>query len=114
ATPAATLVEQHDAVHVGIEIAPRARSTARSRAAVKKKRGLAVRVPATLPIHPVSVAHIDRAAVVGVDRRAERHTQRFSDQVSPSSTDVLWYALMHDAPAVSQVGHRRFEAVELF
>ncbi len=63
-----TLIEQHHTVGVRIEEASLAGCTARVGSAVKVERGLASGNTAALPVHPMSVTHVEHAAVVWVKR----------------------------------------------
>lgn len=61
---AAALVEQHDSVGAGIELAPPPRPTACPRSAVQDDGRLPVRVAAGLPVDEVAVTHVEAPVVV--------------------------------------------------
>ena len=63
------LIEQDDAVLIGIEERAVPRCAAGAGSAVKDERGAAVRVAAGLPIHLVAVTDREHAGVVGLDPR---------------------------------------------
>ncbi len=68
AAPGPALVEQDDAVGVGIEQAPLARRAARTGSTVEVERRLTSGIAAALPVHLVPVAHLEHPAVVRLDR----------------------------------------------
>ena len=71
ALAAAALVEQDDAVALGIEEAPVARVGAVARPAVQKDHRLAARVAAHLPVDAVEVGHLEEAGVVRLRDRIQ-------------------------------------------
>jgi hypothetical protein len=72
AAPAAALVEQHDAICVGIEETAGAIVAAGAGPAVHEQSGLAVGVAAFLVIDLVHAGHAQHAAVVRLDRGIQR------------------------------------------
>src|SRR5688572_25664674 len=72
AAPAAALVEQHDAIGVGIEKTAGAIVAAGARAAVHEDRGFAVRIAALFVVDLVHVGYAEHAAVVRLDRGIQR------------------------------------------
>ena len=71
ALAAAALVEQHDAVGVGVEEAPLPRGGAGTRPAVQHDDRLAGRVARLLSVHRVTVAHVEEERLAGLDLRVE-------------------------------------------
>ena len=69
AAPAAALVEQHDAVALGVEHLPVPRLAARAGAAVQHQGGLPSRVSAHLPVDVVAVAGGEHSVLLRLDRR---------------------------------------------
>jgi hypothetical protein len=67
APTAVALVEEHEAVGVGIEERPKPGRGARARAAVEDDRRLAERIAAGLPVQAVAVADLEEALVVRLD-----------------------------------------------
>ena len=68
---AAALIEQHDAVRVGVEEAPLLRARAAARPAVHEDDRLARRVARLLSVHRVTVAHVEEERLAGLDLRVE-------------------------------------------
>src|SRR5450830_91482 len=66
-TSAPALVEQNDAVFLGIEQLPVRWPTAATGTAVQKHHRLASRIAAHLPVHLMTVADIEHAAIIGID-----------------------------------------------
>src|SRR6185503_1853373 len=69
APSAAALVEQHDPIGGRIEVAPEPGRAPGAGAAVEDDRRLPVRRPARLPVHELSVAHVEHPAVERLDLR---------------------------------------------
>ncbi len=69
--PAAALVEQHDAEHARIEIAPHRRRAAPAGSAMQHNHRQTVGLAALLHIDPVAVADVENALIERVDRRIE-------------------------------------------
>ena len=68
---AAALVEQHDAVALGVEESPVPGRGARARSAVQEHDRLALGVAALLPVDAVAVADDEHAGLVRLDRGIE-------------------------------------------
>lgn len=71
AASAVALVEEDDAVALGVEEPPGARAAAGARTAVDDERGLALGIAADLPVDEVAVADVEHAVVVRLDGRVQ-------------------------------------------
>jgi hypothetical protein len=71
AAAAVALVEQHDPVGRGVELAAVVGRAAGTRAAVDHQYRLSAGISADLPVDFVAIADIEQAGVVGFDRRVK-------------------------------------------
>jgi hypothetical protein len=73
AASAAALVEEHDAVPLGIEVAAIPQAASRSRATVNNKCRLTGGTAAHLPIDVVAVTDVEKSVGIRLDRRVRLH-----------------------------------------